>query len=50
VSFRIDMHFPRHKSRNRKYIYITEQDRHWSIKVTRAQRITTQRVRRSNGD
>jgi len=44
VQFRVDMHFRRHRSRNRKYIVITEADRGYSIKVTRAKRISTQRV------
>ncbi len=46
VRFRIDMHFRRHRSKNRKYIAITELDRGYSVKVTRGQRICTQRVRR----
>ena len=37
VYFRIDMFFPRHKSKNRRYIICTESDRGWSIRVTRCE-------------
>jgi len=50
VRFRIDMHFRRHRSRNRKYILITELDRGYSIKVTRGKRISTQRVGKGDGN
>jgi len=50
VRFRVDMHFRRHRSRNRKYITITELDRGYSIKVTRAKRISTQRVGKGDGN
>lgn len=53
VGFRVDMWFPRFKSHNRRYIIFTEQDRGWSLKVTRTPtgRIQTLRVRKGgNGD
>jgi Holliday junction resolvase len=44
---KIDMHFPRWKSRNHRYIVITEADRDWSIRVTKsAEGMTVNRVRR----
>ena len=47
IQFRLDMHFPRHKGNNRKYIPLTEDCRHWSLKITRtAERITCLRVRK----
>ena len=47
IRFRVDIFFKRHRSNNRKYIVITEQDRGWSIKVTRGKgRISTVRVKR----
>lgn len=48
VGFRVDMHFPRHRSRNRHYITIRESDRGWSIRVERTVRgrFITARVKR----
>jgi Holliday junction resolvase len=48
IRFRIDMHFPRHKTHNRKYILVTEYDRGYSIKVARNSngRFTTTRIKR----
>ncbi len=48
VGFRIDIHFARHRSKNRKYILFTETDRGWSLKVTRhpTGRITQLRVKK----
>ncbi len=52
VIFRFEMFFPRHKSKNRKYIIVTEADRGWSLKVTRHEtgRITQLRVRRGSNE
>jgi hypothetical protein len=47
IKVRFEIHFKRHRSNNKKYIVITEQDRGWSIKVARGNgRITTSRVKR----
>jgi len=48
VVSRFHIHFKRHRSRNKKYIIVTEDDRGCSIKVTRGQRISTQRVGAGN--
>jgi hypothetical protein len=47
IKVRFEIHFKRHRSNNLKYINVTEQDRGWSIKVTRGNgRISTSRVTR----
>ena len=52
VGFRVDMWFPRYKSHNRRYIIFTEQDRGWSMKVSRLSsgRIQTERVKRGGNN
>lgn len=52
IGFRVDMWFPRYKSHNRRYIIFTEQDRGWSMKVSRLQsgRIQTERVKRGGNN
>lgn len=45
IKVRFEIHFKRHRSNNKKYIIITEQDRGYSLKVARGNgRITTSRV------
>ncbi len=52
VGFRVEMHFPRTRQlNNRRYIEITEQDRGWTIKVTKTHRkITTIRVKKGGAE
>ena len=48
IYFRVWMHFARHRSKNKKYISIREDDRGFTIKVERTStgRFVTSRVRR----
>lgn len=52
VVFRFDVHFARHKSRNRRYFIVTEEDRGWSLKITRSDtgRMSRLRVRRGGNE
>ncbi len=51
IKVRFEIHFKRHRSNNKKYINITEQDRGWSIKVNRGNgRISTSRVTKGAGN
>jgi hypothetical protein len=51
IIFRVEVFFRRHRSHNRRYVYLDENDRGWSIRVTRGeQRFSLLRVKRGNGN